>query len=631
MTDNAEISAREYLDKARSFNQKGLFDAALPWLEKSIQQKPTADAYRNMAVTWAGKGNRQKALHYVEQALQHNNSDDMSLGLMAELSMQENNQQKAIDCYAKAILANPEKQQHKLRFIDIAGKQAASRTDESIRKALMTCFVSEDVASEDAGLFWYTTLLLNSQFAEFITSPAASIDEKTRPLVLDELFIEGLKHVRISDFVFEKFIILIRESLLEQCQKNTLDADLLNLASAVALYSFNVEYIFDIQEAELNVIDLLKNNILQGKPHMTAAHIAVYACYEPLHTLSNADDIEREFKDNPVLKQLIKTQLTDIFELRSYKNKIAALTPISEGVSAKVREQYEEFPYPKYSKIVSRRVFSGPEREFQDKPVEALVAGCGTGLYTIELALSFPQARITAIDLSQTSLSYAMRAAARHGVSNVSFFQADILNLPKYLPKKFDYISSTGVLHHLEDPLAGWKSLSSLLKPDGIMHAALYSRLARRHLTAIQQIIRDRGYGGRLSDIRRFRRDIFKILSPAQIEAALSRIDYFHTSMCRDLLFHVNEHCYDIPMIEQTVNDLGMSFLEMRVMPDTHHDMARYAAAFPKDTAFSNLKNWHTFELKHPDTFVHMYTFWIKNRQPDPVKEKGLFHFLKKA
>ena len=37
--------------------------------------------------------------------------------------------------------------------------------------------------------------------------------------------------------------------------------------------------------------------------------------------------------------------------------------------------------------------------------------------------------------------------------------QADILDLAK-LNKRFDIIESVGVLHHMENPMAGWKVLT---------------------------------------------------------------------------------------------------------------------------------------------------------------------------
>ena len=52
--------------------------------------------------------------------------------------------------------------------------------------------------------------------------------------------------------------------------------------------------------------------------------------------------------------------------------------------------------------------------------------------------------------------------------------QADILNLDQ-LNQDFDIIESSGVLHHMDEPLIGWKSLTDILKPGGLMNIGLYS------------------------------------------------------------------------------------------------------------------------------------------------------------
>ena len=57
------------------------------------------------------------------------------------------------------------------------------------------------------------------------------------------------------------------------------------------------------------------------------------------------------------------------------------------------------------------------------------------------------------------------------------------------LGRMFDVVDVAGVLHHMAEPLAGWQVLVSLLRPGGFMRVALYSRLARRHITAAQRFI----------------------------------------------------------------------------------------------------------------------------------------------
>ena len=59
-----------------------------------------------------------------------------------------------------------------------------------------------------------------------------------------------------------------------------------------------------------------------------------------------------------------------------------------------------------------------------------LEAGCGVGAQTVTLAKNSPNALITSIDISGTSLVEAGRKAVAAGLTNVKFEQADIFNLP---------------------------------------------------------------------------------------------------------------------------------------------------------------------------------------------------------
>ena len=99
---------------------------------------------------------------------------------------------------------------------------------------------------------------------------------------------------------------------------------------------------------------------------------------------------------------------------------------------------------------------------------DILIAGCGTGQHSIETARQFKGARVLAIDLSLTSLCYAKRKTKELGVKNIEYGQADVLQL-QAIGRTFDIIEASGVLHHLADPLAGWRVLLSILRPGGFM------------------------------------------------------------------------------------------------------------------------------------------------------------------
>jgi ubiquinone/menaquinone biosynthesis C-methylase UbiE len=95
-----------------------------------------------------------------------------------------------------------------------------------------------------------------------------------------------------------------------------------------------------------------------------------------------------------------------------------------------------------------------------------LEAGCGVGAQTVTLARNSPDARITCIDISESSLSQAKEKASVAGLRNINFQQADIFNLP-YPHEFFDHIFVCFVLEHLSQPVEALQRLKGHLKPTG--------------------------------------------------------------------------------------------------------------------------------------------------------------------
>ena len=73
--------------------------------------------------------------------------------------------------------------------------------------------------------------------------------------------------------------------------------------------------------------------------------------------------------------------------------------------------------------------------------------------------------------------SEAVRAAVHNlrDQENIGVIRAD-LRLPLFAPESFDFISSLGVLHHLDDPREGFLHLAQYLAPGGQILVYLYSR-----------------------------------------------------------------------------------------------------------------------------------------------------------
>jgi SAM-dependent methyltransferase len=217
---------------------------------------------------------------------------------------------------------------------------------------------------------------------------------------------------------------------------------------------------------------------------------------------------------------------------------------------------------------------------------------------------------VLAIDLSLRSLAYGQRKARALGLEEIAFAQADLMELAAF-PERFDVVSSIGTLHHTRDMRAAWRVLRGLLKPRGLMHIGLYSRIGRDRIEETRRLIREKGLASTDAAIRGFRRqigaerpDLFRMLAGTG--------PFYSTSELRDLVFHVQESQHDLLEIGGILDELDLEMLGLHVHPEVR---ARYRAAFPDDPAMTSVANWHRFEVENPATFTNMYQFWVRARR----------------
>jgi SAM-dependent methyltransferase len=216
-----------------------------------------------------------------------------------------------------------------------------------------------------------------------------------------------------------------------------------------------------------------------------------------------------------------------------------------------------------------------------------------------------------AIDLSLASLVYAARRAKDQGVQNVTFAQADILELGG-LGRHFDIIECVGVLHHMESPLDGWRVLLDRLRPGGVMKVGLYSEMARREIAIEQASDAWRQITPDPDGLRGYRHDLIKRhhnQTPGLSSIVNSR-DFSSMSEFRDLLFHVQECRFSLPVIEMILEELGLRFLGFELSKED--GATRFREAYPEASAWASLSKWHAFEQANPDTFGGMYQFWVE-------------------
>ena len=226
-------------------------------------------------------------------------------------------------------------------------------------------------------------------------------------------------------------------------------------------------------------------------------------------------------------------------------------------------------------------------------------------------AAKISDASVLAVDLSLSSISYAMRKTQELGIGNIEYCQADIMALES-IGRQFDLIESVGVLHHLGDPVSGWRVLAKLLRPGGLMKIGLYSELARQDVVACRALIAEHGYTSSATDIRRCRQEIISLSAAGNKKVAeiFDKNDFFSTSECRDLLFHVQEHRFTVPQIEKALNELELDFLGFEI--SEYAMLSKFQQVHPQNSDLSSLPLWHQFELQNPTTFTGMYEFWCR-------------------
>lgn len=100
-----------------------------------------------------------------------------------------------------------------------------------------------------------------------------------------------------------------------------------------------------------------------------------------------------------------------------------------------------------------------------------------------------------------------------------------------------------------------------------------------------------------------FLRKTFPLAPTAQFS------DFYATSECRDLIFHVEEHCLTLETISAFLAESGVRFIGFDIDAPA---LQAYRARFPDDRAATDLGQWSRFEADHPLTFVGMYQFWIQ-------------------
>jgi SAM-dependent methyltransferase len=237
-----------------------------------------------------------------------------------------------------------------------------------------------------------------------------------------------------------------------------------------------------------------------------------------------------------------------------------------------VRAFYESHPYPAPIANLDRHreLYRNPDRrrafslllwptETQRPDREILVAGCGTS-QAATYALREPDARVTAIDISEASLRYTRDLQQRYGLRNLDLHRLSIEQVEE-LGGKFDQIVCTGVLHHLLDPDLGLRALRNVLAPHGAMHVMVYAAYGRAGIYMMQEYCRLLGVGASDEELRELGTTIVALAPDHPIvDVARRTKDFRNPDALADALLHPQDRAYTVPQLHAWLERSGLSF-----------------------------------------------------------------------
>ena len=597
--------------------------------EKAIEINPNyINALNNLGVIFQELGENQKAKDCYEKAIKINPNDINVLNNLGLTFKELGEYQKAKDCYEKAIKIEPNDINALNKLSTLLGSYKfdyKSKDDQTSFKKLFISLFNKN--TETNFLFENAKSILFSDEEQNQLEDAINSDSLLSNRILQRLLGEELFHLLLqksitADIFLEKLLTRLRCEILFNLENSDKDnlKKYFNFIISLAEQCWLNEYLYIESEKEIDLVNKLKQKI-ENDEEIDELQISILGCYIPLNSSKNIIGRLLNYKSlNLLFNDLISLQIKEPLKEKELAKSIRSLTEIIDPMSKKVQEQYEEHPYPRWRftrEYLIKNSFEYLNGDINPNKINynnkfdnpnVLIAGCGTGRHSIS-ANRFKNANILAVDLSKSSLAYAKRKTEELGFKNIEYLHADILQLKK-LNKKFDIIESSGVLHHMKEPITGLKMLLDILEPHGFLKIGLYSEIARRNITEIRKFIKNKNYKGTNKDILACRQDILDKKVDPLIQKVTAYLDFYSTSMTRDLLFHVQEHQFTIPQISKILKDLNLEFLGFFFLNPLVKK--KFSKLFPEDKNNVSLDNWHQFEINNPDIFIGMYQFWLR-------------------
>lgn len=248
------------------------------------------------------------------------------------------------------------------------------------------------------------------------------------------------------------------------------------------------------------------------------------------------------------------------------------------------------------------------------KKLDILVAGCGS-VQAAYYACRNPGWNVIGIDLSESSLAHQKKLKDRHALSNLRLAKLDIMEVGK-LGEDFDFIVSTGVLHHLEEPESGLTALREVLRPEGVMNLMVYGKSLRVGVYMLQEVFR-------LLNLQQTQQDVDIVKATIEV-LPQEHVVHHYIRKANDLagdaayvdtFLHPRDRAYSVGEVYELTRKAGLEFLSWcdpgeyaleGVLPPSHPLRKKIRELSPETLAhvcdlLTQSRGTHRWAAGHPE------------------------------
>ena len=308
--------------------------------------------------------NLKSAINFFQRAIRLQPKHALAYSNLGMIYMELKNFASAVVCLKTAIIINPDLTNARntlcrlLRFL--SPNKLSEKEQQDFKDLFIILYKRNDVDHNDIFSNAKNVLFSEKNYKECLKEepkPPLLENINIKNLIKEDLFLLMMQKSLISDRFIEKILIQIRKEIL--ISNNNRIKDNFDFIVSFAEQCFLNEYVYIWTKNETEQIKALQANLEKNKK-INELDVAILGCYVPLNTSEKLKEKLINYKSKNILfNDLIVLQIKEIDKEEQLKATIKSNDNITDEVSKKVRNQYEENPYPRW-----RHLYTNDRKNF---------------------------------------------------------------------------------------------------------------------------------------------------------------------------------------------------------------------------------------------------------------------------